>query len=404
MNLRLRAVIPIVAAGLLVSACTTSTTTSTASSPAQSTANPAPTATVTVTAAQAAPPPTLAGPRWEDTVAEVRSGVGLITVQTCGSVGTGTGFLVSPSLMMTAAHVVTDAASIGVQVAGSNVSAAVLGLDEGLDVALIRLSAPVNGHPFDVATSPPSTGQDVDALGFPFGENFTSTRGSISGLDRSGRTEAGPVSNLIQTDAAVNPGNSGGPLITVDGRVVGVVSARRLVAFNQTVIGTAFAASMATGWPVAMKWRDRNQAIPAISCGARKSSPGALLATYVYAPQPEAWEVASTLYAHGDAINHANYGVAFSLLSSNLRRRNESVEGWSSGLKSSYWVALAVDNLLRSGSTLTADVRLRTIQLPEDGPDNQTCSNWTIRYGMVFEGGIWHIDTAKTPWGPPQPC
>lgn len=406
MNLRLLAVTPIVTAALLVSACTASNTTSTASSPAQAAANPAPAATVTVTAApaQAVPPPATAGPRWEDTVAEVRSGVGLIKVQTCGGGSTGTGFLVGPSLMMTAAHVVTDAALIVVQVAGSDVSATVLGLDEGLDVALIRLSAPVHGHLFAIAASPPATGQDVDALGFPLGEGFTSTRGSVSGLDRSGRTEMGPVSNLIQTDTAVNPGNSGGPLITADGRVVGVVSARRLTANGQTLIGTAFAASMVTGWPVATKWRDRNQAIPAVSCGARKSSSGSLLATYVYAPQPDASDVASTLYRHGEAINHADYALAFSLLSSNLRGRNDSVEGWSSGLKSSYWVALAVDNLVRSGPTLTADVRLRTTQLPEDGPDNQTCSNWTIRYGMVLEGGIWHIDSATTPWGPPQPC
>jgi serine protease DegQ len=99
-------------------------------------------------------------------------------------------------------------------------------------------------------------GDQVLAVGFPFGIGPSASAGVVSGLKRTFRSPEGAqdISNLIQFDAAANPGNSGGPLVTMDGQVVGIVTAILNPTKQGTFIGIGFAvpienAAMAAGMP-----------------------------------------------------------------------------------------------------------------------------------------------------------
>jgi len=176
--------------------------------------------------------------------ADVHDGVGQVLVQTCDGGYTGTAFLVSPSLMATAAHVIEDAASLQVELEGELIAADVFGVDLSHDLALIELEEDVEGHVFVFASRDPEPGTRIAAIGFPLGEPKTLTEGTVSGLDRRIDTGSGSYEGLLQTDTAINPGNSGGPLLDITGAVVGVADAIRTDAQG---IGFAVPATTASG-------------------------------------------------------------------------------------------------------------------------------------------------------------
>ncbi len=178
--------------------------------------------TVTVTQA-----PKDASAAIASTIAKVRSGVVRIDVTTCDGEGNGSGFVIAPNLIATAAHVVRDVTDISVTPeGGSTTSATVVGSDPSADLALILADSPLGAKRLRFHSGPdPAVGTDVVALGYPLGLPFTATRGAISGLGRDLTIESTDYTGLFQTDAAVNPGNSGGAIINVQGEVVGVVVA-----------------------------------------------------------------------------------------------------------------------------------------------------------------------------------
>ncbi|ABE61878.1 peptidase S1 and S6, chymotrypsin/Hap [Nitrobacter hamburgensis X14] len=142
--------------------------------------------------------------------------------------GLGSGFVIAPDgLIVTNFHVVGDARAVRVATPdGASTEGRVLGRDPDTDVALVR----ADGHFSDIAPLGDSgrlrRGQIAIAIGNPLGFEWTVTAGVVSALGRSMRASTGRlIDDVIQTDAALNPGNSGGPLVSSAGEVIGVNTA-----------------------------------------------------------------------------------------------------------------------------------------------------------------------------------
>lgn len=142
--------------------------------------------------------------------------------------GHGSGFVISPDgLIVSNFHVVGEASAVRIAMPdGTSTEGRVLGGDADTDIALVR----ADGHFPDIAPLGDSKrlrrGQIAIAIGNPLGFEWTVTTGIVSALGRSMRALTGRlIDDVIQTDAALNPGNSGGPLVSSAGEVIGVNTA-----------------------------------------------------------------------------------------------------------------------------------------------------------------------------------
>lgn len=161
--------------------------------------------------------------------------------------GVGSGVvIVDKGIILTNLHVVSGAETIKVTFSdGLESTASITGMQPENDLAVLQ----AHKIPDDMisatmrSTADLMPGDQVLAVGFPFGIGPSASAGVVSGLGRAFRSPEGKqqLTNLIQFDAAANPGNSGGPLVTMDGQVVGIVTAILNPSQQRTFIGIGFA-------------------------------------------------------------------------------------------------------------------------------------------------------------------
>jgi S1-C subfamily serine protease len=198
--------------------------------------------------------PTPTGPKTVATTSEVAAAVAADQASTvkiqgygCGGLVSGSGFVVAPDLVMTAAHVVSGISGSVVIDANGSHNTTVVDFDPNLDLAVLKV-ADLAGQPLSISPNDVHNGTHVVALGYPSGGNFTASAASV--LDEraaAGRNiyNSGLTSRAVyEVDTSVAPGNSGGPLVLPDGTVVGVIFAKSEVDNN---VGYALTAAQVTG-------------------------------------------------------------------------------------------------------------------------------------------------------------
>jgi S1-C subfamily serine protease len=191
------------------------------------------------------------------------SGVLRVESRGCGRTMLGSGFLVDRHHLVTAAHVVDSAGAIALRRSGRLVAhGALVGTDSDLDLALIELDRGVDGHAFGLSTRPPRHGDRVTAVGYPSDAPLVQAQGSVLGTATTLPSPGFAQRSLIQSDAVVSPGQSGGPLL--GGRtVVGMIDL-------SSARGTghpSFALSARELAPLVSRWRADPEAVPQRPCG-----------------------------------------------------------------------------------------------------------------------------------------
>jgi len=173
-------------------------------------------------------------------------------------------------LVVTVAHVVDGVATIDLGAGDKTTFGQVVGIDDSTDVALVKAASPIAGHIFRFASSVPPVGTSLGVIGYPEGVSESFSQGVVSGLNRTITVDGSARSNMIQTDAPLNPGNSGGPMLTLNGQVIGLVDAG-----DTEAQGLSYAVPATTAAPLVSEWMTRPSPSPLASCGSGPPPTGA---------------------------------------------------------------------------------------------------------------------------------
>lgn len=368
------------------------------STPAVATASPtgAASAGAPSTDAPSAVPTTVqpSGPRpWSEVVADVRSGVVRLDASFCNGLGTGTGFLLSPTLVATVDHVVRGATFLRVtDPATSQVeSGEVLGRDHAHDVALVRLAHPLDGHIFTLAPAQPELATEMAILGYQRGGALQSSTGAVTKQhDRrtvGGGNDTYQLSDQLLTDAAQNPGNSGGPWIDRDGQVLALAESGPPYDADQvpaqgnnggvpsTVASPIFDAFEAAGAPVPLA----HCVDPSREQVTAEQQAETTVFQYFYDLSVTDFDSA---FAQLDPANHPPTQRARFLADVESSQDSDPGDPMS---------PVGILNTGRVGADTFVDVEFLSHQDVGKGPADapaQTCTHWTLRYHTVPVLGV----------------
>ena len=366
-----------------------------------------PQTTQAAAAEQSTPPSPDASPspsgglNWAALYADTSGGVARVATVTCDGVENGSGFLVGPGLVATAAHVVGGASSISLRFGPDVYSGDVVLTADEDDLALIQVDGAPGAHQFSVAEQSAAVGEDVAVMGYPLGRPIAMTQGAVTSVDLRADVEGADRRGLFMTDSAINPGNSGGPVIDTAGQVAGVVIAG----------GDAPGAGLAVSVPAFRGLMDRwasgaRDDVPAAACeSSGEAEYGLPVEVTVSSDNPEAPSIAQAMQLYAESINSGYYDLVWQLLTASMREQMGNYEEYTAGLQSSYWLTLdVVDVQSVDDRSDEAVVAFRTVQDAEFGPDGQTCSDWLVTYTLALDEGYWQIDGARLDSGAPLAC
>lgn len=310
----------------------------------------------------------------------------------------GTGFVVGAHTLMTAAHVAMSASSISIQFdSGGTADAQVVAIAPTADAALLRVQ-PTLASPLKLRNSTPELGEQVGVLGFPLATNqLQFSQGTVSGPHDPVTYNTGQtVDGLYVTSAPVNPGNSGGPVITSDGTVIGLISGEHPWAeANVAAQGQNYFETSVNLAQLMSRWGNPSTSMND-RCGSTSTTGAPQVSLEVDSQAPDAQVIGQVLFTHGSAINSGEYGTAYNLFTAREKHSVGSLHAWSQGLSTTIWESVTVKAVSGSGPTRAADVELRTTQSPSAGPHGQNCSIWQMRYSMQQVQGVWQIDSVKS--------
>lgn len=347
---------------------------------------------------------------WAKLAQEFRSGVAHIEATTCaGDSWSGSGFSIDSEYLVTAAHVAEQASVINVGIGDLTTSAIVIGRNPGYDIALLKLKDESTGYSFDLDHTATPIGTEVAVLGYPLvqasvfdrkssQDSLKITSGLVSGVKESIHVGSHTIPNVIQTDAVINSGNSGGPVIAKDGSLVGLVSAvQREDSGSVSVDGTGFAIPSKRLSEAVTAWKARDIPEKSPECGDAGLTTDATVQKVVTSRHDHAESIAQALQDHGTALSTGNYSEAFNFLSPSMQQRSGGLEQWSAGLHSTSWISVEVEDVETvSVSAYKVRATIETHQAPEDAPNNsnQTCSLWSISYDFLLGDSKWTIERA----------
>lgn len=337
------------------------------------------------------------------------TGVLRLDVTTCRGAATATGFLVAPDLVATVAHAVEGSSSIRVTSPSAELAVAgqVVGLDHDHDLALIRTARPLPGHVFPLTAQQPAVGTEIGILGFPYGRWMQLTMGRITAQhdDRSvsdGNGFDARLTDLLLTDGAMHPGNSGGPWLRADGHVVALAeSGPPFVQGQQQQRGSGGVPVLEAAADIA-GWRSHPAPVAATAC-----------AGLLFAPREPDNAALTTLATYLSDINQEDFASAYAQWAPGTPPAS-SEPAFFAQHRTSQNVALGtapspgnlfdlVDSRFQPGTgstaaTVVADVTFQTTRAASAVGSGPTCISWSLRYTFVEVSGVWLVrDSRATP-------
>ena len=228
------------------------------------------------------------------------------TVSIITETSSGSGFIISENKILTAFHVVSGAEEITITFQNGITRTGTIEVsDYDLDIAVMTLDKPVDVPALKLARIENiRLGDFVLAVGSPLGLDSSVSTGIISNIERNSLFQNPLQRNLIQTDAAVNPGNSGGPLVNLNGDVVGIIQLRPDVAGDRLVTGVGLALrSDAIGSGLKQLYEYGNISYPRIGITGRAANPeDAIYPGVVVETVEEGSPAAEANIAEGDTV------------------------------------------------------------------------------------------------------
>jgi serine protease Do len=316
------------------------------------------------------------------------SGVVRVDASTCSGTGIGSGFLVAPTLVATAAHVLDGAVAVGITAGATTTTGQVIGIDNSADIALVRTRANLPGHLFAWAPSGLRLATAIGVIGYPDGSQSSLRPGTVRAIDQSLSVLGDVRHNLTQTDAAVDGTYSGGPVLVASGAVAGLADTDQPDAEGAAT--SAYAVPAATAAPLVARWT-ATASPPALGSCAAPHGP-AVAPVVTDATGPDSAAIALSLTAYFDDLDTGQYGSAYAVLGKEEKSAT-SEHQFATTHAGSYDYDITLTSVRAEGrATDRASVTFTSLQPSRHGPSGDTCDQWNLAYTMTRAQGRWVID------------